>query len=407
MKRTQVLLSAVALLSWTPLSSQLLAQEKPGGKPDTVIEVTITTQTDKEDEKTVDPEDENRPLIQVALLLDTSNSMDGLIDQAKTQLWSIVNNLAETKKEGKVPRIQVALFEYGNDGLPVTEDYLRQVVPLTTDLDKLSEALFALKTNGGSEYCGAVIDKAAKVLNWQEGDGAYKTIFIAGNEPFSQGETDYTISCSTARSRGIVVNTIHCGNESAGVQGKWKHGAEVGGGRFLVIDSDKKVADIPCPQDDILIKLNLRLNQTYIPYGEHGKLGATRQIAQDAAQEKLSKNSLGGRIAAKGNAALYSNSRWDLVDAMKQKDFDLAKIDKSQLPEKLQKLDNKALSQYITQQQAERAKLQSEIAKVAKDRAKFLSDYRRKLAETPGEPSLGTALNDAALDQASARGFKK
>jgi len=30
------------------------------------------------------------PTVQLALLLDTSNSMDGLIDQAKTQLWKIV-----------------------------------------------------------------------------------------------------------------------------------------------------------------------------------------------------------------------------------------------------------------------------------------------------------------------------
>jgi len=33
-----------------------------------------------------DPDTKN---IQVALLLDTSNSMDGLIDQAKAQLWEI------------------------------------------------------------------------------------------------------------------------------------------------------------------------------------------------------------------------------------------------------------------------------------------------------------------------------
>jgi len=33
------------------------------------------------------------PLIQIALLLDTSNSMDGLINQARSQLWAIVNSL--------------------------------------------------------------------------------------------------------------------------------------------------------------------------------------------------------------------------------------------------------------------------------------------------------------------------
>jgi len=40
-------------------------------------------------------------LIQMAILLDTSNSMDGLIDQAKSQLWKIVNELALSKKNGK------------------------------------------------------------------------------------------------------------------------------------------------------------------------------------------------------------------------------------------------------------------------------------------------------------------
>jgi len=39
--------------------------------------------------------------IQLALLLDTSNSMDGLIDQAKSQLWKIVNELATSKKMEK------------------------------------------------------------------------------------------------------------------------------------------------------------------------------------------------------------------------------------------------------------------------------------------------------------------
>jgi hypothetical protein len=29
--------------------------------------------------------------VQIALLLDTSNSMDGLIDQARSQLWRVVN----------------------------------------------------------------------------------------------------------------------------------------------------------------------------------------------------------------------------------------------------------------------------------------------------------------------------
>jgi hypothetical protein len=66
--------------------------------------------------------------IQLAILLDTSNSMDGLIEQAKSQLWKVVNELARSKRAGKHPRLEVALFEYGNDGLPEAEGDRKSVV---------------------------------------------------------------------------------------------------------------------------------------------------------------------------------------------------------------------------------------------------------------------------------------
>jgi hypothetical protein len=104
--------------------------------------------------------------IQVAILLDTSNSMDGLIDQAKSRLWDIVNTLTTLKYQGRTPRIEIALYEYGNDGLSEKSDYIRKVAPMTADLDLISEKLFALRTNGGLEYCGAVIRKAVRALEW-------------------------------------------------------------------------------------------------------------------------------------------------------------------------------------------------------------------------------------------------
>src|SRR5687767_5560705 len=96
----------------------------------------------------VDP-DPRAPLIQIALLLDTSNSMDGLIGQAKSQLWRVVNDLAGSRCRGRSPRIEVALYEYGNSGLAAGENYIRQVLPFTRDLDRVSERLFGLSTNGG------------------------------------------------------------------------------------------------------------------------------------------------------------------------------------------------------------------------------------------------------------------
>jgi hypothetical protein len=90
-------------------------------------------------------QENSEELIQIALLLDTSNSMDGLITQAKSQLWKIVNEFALARKNGKLPRLQIALYEYGNNSIPSEVGYIRQVLGLTTDLDRISEELFQLK----------------------------------------------------------------------------------------------------------------------------------------------------------------------------------------------------------------------------------------------------------------------
>jgi len=106
---------------------------------------------------------ETEQSIMIALLLDTSNSMDGLIDQAKSQLWRIVNELTSAKcKDGARPSVKIALYEYGNDNLSIRNGYVRLVNPLTSDLDLISEKLFSLTTNGGSEYCGYVIRQSLR-----------------------------------------------------------------------------------------------------------------------------------------------------------------------------------------------------------------------------------------------------
>src|SRR5687768_14807415 len=147
-----------------------------------------------------------KPLIQLALLLDNSGSMQGLIDQARSQLWTVVNHLARTKKNGQTPRLEVALYQYG--------DRPQQLLAFTDDLDAVSEKLFKIGISGGSEHCGEVIQLSLNDLKWADEVGVYKTIFIAGNEPFTQGPTDYRSACETASARGIVVNTIHCGSEA-------------------------------------------------------------------------------------------------------------------------------------------------------------------------------------------------
>ncbi|MBL4701913.1 MAG: VWA domain-containing protein, partial [Phycisphaeraceae bacterium] len=171
--------------------------------------------------------------IQIALLLDTSNSMDGLINQAKAQLWNIVNELSAARCAGKQPLLEVALFEYGNSRLAQGEGYIRQILPFSHDLDKLSEELFKLTTKGGKEYCGMVIQDALNGLQWSRSEADLKTIYIAGNEPFTQGPVDFHQSASLAMSKNILVNPIFCGPRATGIATSWQEGAVFTGGCYL------------------------------------------------------------------------------------------------------------------------------------------------------------------------------
>lgn len=346
--------------------------------------------------------DADQPVVQLAILLDTSNSMDGLIAQAKTQLWNIVNEFATAKQDGKAPRVQVALYEYGNTRLKAKEGWVRQVVPLTDDLDQLSEQLFSLKTSGGEEYCGWVIRDAVKDLAWDPSSKTYKAIFVAGNEPFTQGEVNYVDACKAAIEKGIIVNTIHCGSESEGVQGKWKDGASLADGRFIVINQDARLTDIPAPQDKKISELNSKLNSTYIAYGAAGGLGKARQEAQDAnaASAPAPATVLAARVASKSSAN-YSNAHWDLVDRAKEKDFDFSKLKTEELPEELRKLSVEERKEFIAKKAAEREALQKELHELASARGKFVTD---RMKEQSKDTTLDKAVTTAVREQASKKG---
>ena len=128
-----------------------------------------------------------KQFIKVAILLDTSNSMDGLIDQAKAQLWEIVNELSYARCDNDRPNLQISIYEYGNDNISSYQGHIRQVLPFSDDLDEISKQLFSLTTRGGNEYCGQVIQTSLDQLKWGNNPDDLKLIFIAGNEPFTQG----------------------------------------------------------------------------------------------------------------------------------------------------------------------------------------------------------------------------
>ena len=348
-----------------------------------------------------------RAAVDVAILLDTSNSMDGLINQAKSQLWTIVEQFAKAKKNGQTPLLRVALFEYGNTRLPAAEGYIRQVVPLTDDLDKLSQSLFALATNGGDEYCGQVINEAITRLNWSREPNAYKAIFIAGNEPFTQGTVDYRESCGRAIQTGIVVNTIHCGDHASGVSGEWQQGAQLAEGEFFNIDQDRAVVHIKCPQDEIILRLNTELNKTYLWYGDQAKREslAANQVAQDTNAELVSEGVAVGRAVVK-SGKMYGNYARCLVDTFLENKAILDEVKEEDLPAVLRVLTPEKRKEYVQQQSAKRGEVQNKIAKLAAERDAYLTQERKRLANETGQATLGDAVVATIAKQLAKSGFE-
>ena len=338
--------------------------------------------------------------IKVALLLDTSNSMDGLIDQARAQLWEIVNELSYAKCNMERPNLKIALYEYGNDRLSNENGYIRQVSAFTNDLDYISEKLFSLTTNGGNEYCGQVIQTSVNELTWGTNESDLKLIFIAGNEPFTQGPVNYMSASTNAKEKQININTIYCGDYNDGISSMWQQGAQLGNGDYMAINHNQQTVHIPSPYDDYILELNIKLNKTYIPYGKQGRKKVASQAIQDTNASKYGKANEVSRTVSK-SSSFYKNSSWDLVDAeAEQEDFSYAKIDKQLLPKGLQQKTNKELETYVSKKKEERIKIQQKIQEENNKRAKYITAEKKK-------NNINNHLENAMLNAIKKQGQQK
>lgn len=381
--KTAILISALLATTFSFANSNY---KNVNPKKNTKIEKTVTVEKTK---------------IQVALLLDTSSSMDGLIDQAKSRLWNIVNTLTTLKYDGKTPDIEIALYEYGNDGLSKQSNYIRQIAPLSTDLDLISEKLFSLSTNGGNEYCGAVIQDATKQLKWAKDNNNMKLIYIAGNEDFNQGGINYKEAISNALKNDIYVNTIFCGDKTEGINTLWKDGADYGKGKYFNIDSNQTVRYIATPYDDEITKCNVKINQTYIGYGSKGSEKKMNQEMQDRNAQGVSVSNYAERAVSKSKAA-YKNDSWDLVDKVKDDATAISKIKKEELPKELQNKSAAELKVIVAQKTKERETIQREIGELAKKRQQYIDAEAKK---TKKQDDLGNTINTSIIAFAKIKGY--
>jgi len=201
--------------------------------------------------------------------------------------------------------------------------------------------------------------------------------------------------------KGVVVNTIFCGNYEQGINTKWKKGASLTGGEYMAIDHNKEVVHINTPYDKIIINLNSKLNKTYISYGSMGKSKIIAQEVQDrnalAMQEAVAV-----KRAVSKSSRLYNNKKWDLVDAYDDEEFEISTLNKNELPEELLGKNEKEIKTFVESKKNEREQIQKEIQAYNLKRLAFISEHQKE--GKSGE--LENAMIKAIKKQAKTKNYR-
>ena len=344
---------------------------------------------------------EPAPQIDVVIALDVSGSMSGLIASAKQRLWDIVNQLGRAQPQ---PELRISIVSFGNPDYGADTGYVRIDLPFTGDLDAVNQTLFSFGTNGGDEYVARAISTSIHELAWSTQQDALRILFVAGNEAATQDpQISLHQATSLANARGIVVNTIYCGDDNDGLATGWRDFATMTNGLYASIDQNSAaVANIATPMDRELSDLNQALNATYIAYGVAGDRYQENQLDQDTNADAMSPAATASRVVTKaGN--LYNNANWDLVDAVGS-GVALEEIETDNLPEPMKSMDDGEREEFVKVQAEKREELQAQIKELGKGRRVFIENERQKRA-ADAPKGLDEVIQDGLISLAEDKGF--
>lgn len=339
-----------------------------------------------------DPGLEAKPAakIQLCLILDVSGSMDGLLYQAQTQIWSLLDYAQSFTRRSQETVVEVALITVGNGVTYEAEDYIALVSPFTSERDSLADRLFLLKIEGSSEQYGNAMHRALNELEWDE-KSEFKSIIVLGNESFDQGAISYQQVCKEAVERDIIINTIFCGEEQKGIEEQWQTASDLSKGDYAFIDQTSH-ANLATPFDRQIFRL---YNNYLLSYGDSSLAKAREKLKGDQISPAY-RDMLFYRIDRQ-------QKEKDIVDLFEESDWNLDHIDPKHIPESLQQLGDRELKEYLVRKAQERNN--------ARD---GLSVYRKKIAGyvemQSKEAGQGKTLKEAAEEmlgkQLRARKFK-
>ena len=342
-----------------------------------------------------------RPRVEVAFVLDTTGSMAGLIEGAKAKIWDTANLIISAEP---TPDIRFGLIGYRDRG----DAYITEFHDLTDDIDAIYGHLRGFGADGGGdgpESVNQALNEAVTRMSWSDGDGVLRIIFLVGDAPPHMDYADdvrYHLSVEQATERGIVVNTIQCGEWAETAQ-IWQEIAQLGNGEYASIGQSGDVVVIATPFDEQLAELNRELGTTIVPYGVRAEREAIAGY-QDAAEEAAPAEAA-DRLRFRAASGRVGGASGDLLDAITAGEIDLESVDEEQLPENLRSMSVEERQAFVAVKQQRRGELQTQINDLLSQRQAFIDAERAAMREAGGLTGFDAEVDRMIREQASEIGI--
>ena len=349
---------------------------------------------------------EQKPRVEAVFVLDTTGSMSGLIQAAKEKIWSIASTMAAAQP---APEIRLGLVAYRDRG----DDYVTRRVDLSKDLDSVYATLMEFQAQGGGDGPGSgnqALREAVENLSWSQDPNTYRVIFLVGDAPPHmdyQDDVPWSSTLVRAKELGIHVNAVQCGSNST-TKTVWQQIAQAGNGRYFQVDQGGSALAVTTPYDKRLADLAAKLDKTRLYYGsEEEKAKKARKVEAAEKLHETASSAAQARRAAfnlseSGKANLFGEG--ELVEDVASGRVDLEAIPAPALPPALQSLSKEEQAAKIRETAEQRAALEAEMKRLAKEREAYL---RRKVEKMDGvEESLDHSIYRAVRKQASEAGLR-
>ncbi|NJD05249.1 MAG: VWA domain-containing protein [Methylococcaceae bacterium] len=348
---------------------------------------------------------QQKPVIDVVFVLDTTGSMGGLIQAAKEKIWSIASSMAQAQP---APQIRMGLVAYRDRG----DDYVTRVIDLSSSLDTVYATLMDFRADGGGdgpESVNQALADAVHKISWSQDPNAYKVIFLVGDAPPHmdyQDDVKYPASIADAKAKGIVVNTIQCGNLTE-TTAEWQRMAQLGQGSYFAVAQSGSAVAVASPYDRELAELSAKLDATRLYYGSAADKAKAEE--KEAAGSKLRASA---SVESQARRATFNRSKSGAANLLGEKELvedvssgkvDVGRIAQPELPAALQAVPPGERKAEVEKLAKQRDELKRQIDDLAAKRA----DYVRKEVDKAGgaKDSLDAKIYGAVREQAGKKGL--